>query len=98
VKPLRIFRGFERERKRVIAEVLQVRGLMPLLMKPRNGQPWSPADRAKLRLHFQRLGAVSPYLVVLVLPASFVTLPLLAWWLDRRRLRRASQQAGATLP
>lgn len=93
-----LLNGFDRERKRVIAEVVQVRGLMPLLMKPRNGQPWSPADRTELRLHLRRLAAVSPYLVVLVFPASFLTLPLLAWWLDRRRQQRGSQQAGATLP
>jgi len=28
---------------------------------------------------------VSPYLVVMVMPGSFVVLPALAWWLDRRR-------------
>jgi hypothetical protein len=90
-----LLNGFDRERKRVIAEVMQVRGLMPLLMKPRNGQPWSPADRTELCLHLRRLAAVSPYLVVLVFPASFLTLPLLAWWLDRRRQQRGPQQAGA---
>jgi hypothetical protein len=93
-----MWQGFDRERKRIIAEVLQIRGLMPLLMKSRNGQPWTPVERTELRLRLKRLGAVSPYLVVLVFPASFVTLPLLAWWLDRRRQRRGPQRAGAALP
>jgi uncharacterized Tic20 family protein len=31
---------------------------------------------------------LSPYLAVLILPGSFLLLPLLAWWLDRRRHRR----------
>jgi len=87
----------DRERKRVMAEVVQVRGLMPLLMKRRNGQRWSEVDRTELRLHVRRLSAVSPYLVILVFPASFLTLPLLAWWLDRRRQRRGPQQPASTL-
>ncbi|MBM4134912.1 MAG: hypothetical protein FJ245_14225 [Nitrospira sp.] len=77
-----------RERTRIIAEVMQVRGLMPLLMKPRNGQRWTRDDRLQIRSHVRRLAAVSPYLVALILPAAPVTLPLLAWWLDRRRQER----------
>ena len=38
----------ERERRRIIAELVQVRGLMPLLMKPRNGQKWTTEDRREL--------------------------------------------------
>jgi uncharacterized Tic20 family protein len=34
------------------------------------------------------LAHLSPYLVVLVLPGSFIALPVLAWWLDRRRQNR----------
>jgi hypothetical protein len=29
-------------------------------------------------------------LVVMALPGSFVALPVLAWWLDRRRQNRSS--------
>lgn len=78
----------ERERKRLLAEAVQIKGLMPLLMKPRNKQPWTKEDRAELRVHLRRLSALSPYLVVVVLPGAPLTIPLLAWWLDRRRLRR----------
>ena len=78
----------ERERKRLLAEAVQIKELMPLLMKPRNKQPWTKEDRTELRVHLRRLSALSPYLVVVVLPGAPLTLPLLAWWLDRRRLRR----------
>ena len=78
-----------RERDHLIAEVSKVRGLMPLLMKPRNGEKWSPADKAELRLHFRRLRAISPYLALSIVPGSFFALQILAWWLDRRRNRSA---------
>ena len=78
----------ERERKRILAEAVQIKGLMPLLMKHRNGQRWTKEERAELRAHLRHLSDLSPYLVVVVLPGAPLTLPLLAWWLDRRRQRR----------
>ena len=85
----------DREKKYLLSEILQVRGLMPLLMKPRNRQRWTSEDKAELRVHLRRLSNISPYLVVLALPGSFVMLPALAWWLDRRRNR---SQPGAPRP
>src|SRR5437899_971440 len=82
-----LFTRVQRERQFLLGEVLQVRGLMPLLMKPRNKQAWSPEDRAELAMHLKRLSALSPYLVVLVMPGGFFLLPFLSWWLDRRRNR-----------
>jgi Ser/Thr protein kinase RdoA (MazF antagonist) len=79
----------EREKKHLLHEILQVRGLMPLLMKPRNKQLWTDEDKAELRLHLKRISSISPYLIVLALPGSFLMLPALAWWLDRRRNRHA---------
>ena len=76
-----------RETRHLLNEILQVRGLMPLLMKQRNKERWSPEDRAELKVHLRRLSNLSPYLIVLALPGSFVLLPALAWWLDRRRNR-----------
>ncbi len=78
----------EREKKHLVHEILQVRELMPLLMKPRNKQLWTPEDKEELRIHLRRLSSISPYLIVLALPGSFLMLPALAWWLDRRRNRR----------
>jgi hypothetical protein len=82
----------DREKKHLLNEIIQVRGLMPLLMKPRNRQRWTAEDRAELRLHLKRLSNISPYLVVLALPGSFLMLPVLAWWLDRRRNRQRPAQ------
>lgn len=76
-----------REKRHLLNEILQVRGLMPLLMKQRNKGKWSSEDKAELRVHLRRLSNLSPYLVVLALPGSFILLPALAWWLDRRRTR-----------
>ncbi len=78
----------EREKKHLLSEIIQVKGLMPLLMKPRNKQRWTAEDRAELRVHLRRLSSISPYLIVLALPGSFLMLPALAWWLDRRRNRK----------
>ena len=78
----------EREKKHLLHEILQVRGLMPLLMKPRNKKMWTLEDKAELRIHLRRLSGISPYLIVLALPGSFLMLPALAWWLDRRRNRQ----------
>ena len=75
----------DRERKYVLGEVVQITGLMPLLMKPRNHQKWTPEDKRQIVTHLRRLSMVSPYLVVMVMPGSFIVLPALAWWLDRRR-------------
>src|SRR5262245_44183580 len=91
--PIRLaFELAERERKFMLAEMSQVKGLMPVLMKRRNKQKWSPEDLEEIRGHLRRLSKLSPYLVVMVMPGGFAALPVLAWWLDRRRGRRAAEQ------
>ena len=84
----------EREKKHLLSEILQVGGLMPLLMKPRNKLPWTSEDKAELRAHLRRLSGISPYLIVLAMPGSFLMLPVLAWWLDRRRNRLRTPGMG----
>jgi hypothetical protein len=54
------------------------------MMWTRNRTRWSPEQRAAIRVHLQRLRNIGPYLVVLALPGSFLLLPVLVWWLDRR--------------
>ena len=81
----------DREKKYLLSEMVQVKGLMPLLMKPRNKQKWSPEDRQEVINQLRRLSRISPYLAVMVLPGSFVMLPALAWWLDRRRQKKLRQ-------
>jgi hypothetical protein len=83
----------ERERLYLTSEIMQVRGLMPLLMKPRNRQRWTPEEKQALVAHFRRLTSISSYLVVLVMPGGMLMLPALSWWLDRRRNRRSSGPA-----
>lgn len=78
----------DRERKQITAELVTVRGLMPLLMKRRNGGQWSREERLALRQHLQAMAHLSPYFVLMLLPGSLLLLPVVAWWLDRRRLRR----------
>ena len=76
-----------RERRFLTEEIVQVRGLMPLLMKPRNGERWTQEDKRELTAYLRRLSSISRYLVVLVMPGGVLLLPALAWWLDRRRTR-----------
>jgi hypothetical protein len=77
-----------REVRRVVGEVMATRGMMPLLMKARNGGQWTPEERQELLSHLRRVAHLSPYLIVLLLPGSMLILPAYAWWLDRRRLTR----------
>lgn len=77
-----------REIRRILAEVLVMRGMMPLLMKARNGGRWTPDEKEEIVSHLRRMAHLSPYLLVLMLPGSVFLLPAYAWWLDRRRLNR----------
>ena len=90
----RAFEITQRERKFVLDQLAQVQGLMPLLMKRRNRSNWTPEDLAEIRARFTRLRALSPYLAMLLLPGGFFALPLMAWWLDRRRERRGPAESG----
>ena len=76
-----------RERAYLLNEILQVKGLMPLLMKGRNGVPWTAEEKAELTAHLKRLSRLSPYLAAVIMPGGLLMLPALAWWLDRRRNR-----------
>lgn len=78
----------QREKHNLRKEISGIPGLMPLLMKPRNGERWSAEDRALLKVQLRGLGVISFYLAMLAIPGTAITLPLLAWWLDRRRLAR----------
>ena len=75
--------------QRVLSEILSTRGMLPLLMKARNGGQWTAEEKALLLMHLRRMAHLSPYLIALLLPGSVLILPMYAWWLDRRRNRRA---------
>ncbi len=78
----------EREKLRVREEIALIPGLMALLMKPRNGLKWTQEERAQLRAQLRSLSRLSIYLALATLPFTSATLPLVAWWLDRRQQRR----------
>ena len=77
-----------REARRILVELMATRGIMPLLMKARNGERWTLVEKEELLAHLRRMAHLSPYLIALLLPGSVLLLPVYAWWLDRRRLRR----------
>jgi hypothetical protein len=66
-------------------ELNQARGLIPLLMKHRNGGQWSVEERATLLRDLRALSGLSPYLIPLLMPGGIFMLPLVAYWMDRRR-------------
>lgn len=84
----RFLEVLERERRSLIFELVQVKGLMPLIMKKRNGERWTKEDKRELAAQLRRLSRISPYVAVVVLPGGLALLPVLAWWLDQRRVRR----------
>jgi hypothetical protein len=84
-----------RERQRLSGEMAQMRGLMPLLMKQRNGYRWSEVDRKRIGVQLRKLAAMSPYLILFLAPGGLLALPLLAWWLDRRKDRETDEAQEA---
>lgn len=78
----------KRQARQFIADVVRMRGLMPLLMKHRNGGTWTAEEKSQLLAQLRILSRVSPYLLFLLLPGSALLLPGYAWWLDRRRKPR----------
>lgn len=83
---LETVRLLERELTILAREILLVRGLVPLLAQRReNG--WNAHDRAQLRSHLWRMFRVTCCMVLLVLPGSFLLLPLIAAGRQWRRGR-----------
>ena len=91
----RLLEAQQRERMHIVAQIGTIKGLMPLLMKRRNGSHWSRAERIALQGQLRALSDLSPYLITLALPGSFLLVPVLAWWLDRRRGLRGDLTAAA---
>ncbi len=87
----------EDHRQRIRNELRQVSGLLPLLMKRRNGKKWSSAERALLLRDLRTLSRLSPYLIPILLPGGIFMLPLVACWMDKRRNNR-TQESASPLP
>jgi hypothetical protein len=94
----RIVSSQRRQAREFVADMVRVRGLMPLLMKHRNGGHWSAAEKAELLAQLRVLSRVSPYLLFLLLPGSALLLPAYAWWLDRRRKPRPGRTQSGRPP
>jgi len=79
-----------------MAALAEVEGLIHVLMKPRNGQPWTLEDRRFLKDELRTLARWTPALVLFLLPGTFALLPAYAWLLDRRRgLRPTAAGTGS---
>ena len=90
-------RLLERELSLLAREVMLVRGLLPLLARPREGG-WTAHDKAQLRSHLWRMFRISCCMVLLVLPGSFLLLPLIAagrQWRCERNLRATGEATRA---
>lgn len=81
----------ENQRLYIYGELARVRGLIPLLMKRRNGGQWTDEEREMLMRNLRAVSNLSPYLIPLLIPGGIFLLPILAWWLDRRRRQRNSR-------
>lgn len=84
----RLLGSQKRQANDLLADLVRMRGLMPLLMKHRNGGSWTRQEKAELLMQLRILSRVSPALLFLLLPGSALLLPVYAWWLDRRRRPR----------
>ena len=69
--------GWQRERQRIRAQ-FGAQGLLPLLMRARNGAGWTRDERIQLWHHLRQVASLSPYLIVLLTPGSMVLLPVVA--------------------
>jgi hypothetical protein len=83
------------QRTQMLAEITEIRGFMPLLMKQRNGIHWTHKDRRLIMKQMRSLIRLGPYAAALILPGGLLILPLMAWWLDRRRLQRLADKLSA---
>ena len=80
-----------REGRQLLEEATQMREILPLLMKQRNGYRWTNDDRTRIRAQLRRMKSLSPYLIPLLMPGGFLMLPVFSWWMDRRRKLRKTK-------
>lgn len=88
----------ETQRLYIRHELSQARGLLPILMKRRNGGQWSQEERKQLLRDLRALSNLSPYLIPILMPGGVLMLPFLAWWIDRRRKTREDSASQPHIP
>ena len=73
----------------ILMEVLSIRGLIQLLMKPQNtDEKWTREEKKAIKRHLRNIAKIIPAVVIFVLPWGSFLLPILAEALDRRKTRR----------
>jgi hypothetical protein len=73
----------------ILMEVLSIKGLMQLLMKPRNtDEKWTGEERKEIKRHLKNIAKIIPAVAIFSLPGGSFLLPILAEVLDRRKTRR----------
>ncbi|MFO0752692.1 MAG: hypothetical protein U0411_05140 [Thermodesulfovibrionales bacterium] len=78
-----------KNREFLLHETLAVKGLMKVIMKPRNTHvPWTAEEMQEIRRHLRTLSRVIPALLIFLLPGGSLLLPFLAEVLDRRTIKR----------
>jgi len=85
---------YDSQRSYIRHEISQIHGLIPILMKRRNGGKWDENERAMLQRNLHALSNLSPYMIPLIMPGGVLLLPLLAWWLDYRRKARENKNGS----
>lgn len=90
--------GNHREKTRLRREIATMKGSVVWLLRQRRQGQWSMDERARLRDAMRSASAVSPYLIIWVIPGSLLLLPFLAWFIDQRRQQRASTPAEEATP
>jgi carotenoid biosynthesis protein len=75
-------------RARALSRFAGAQDLVRVLMKPPNGQPWTADDRRRLRGELRALARWTPGFVLFLLPGGLLVLVVYAHLLDRRRLKR----------
>lgn len=85
-------------RRRAFQRLSPIQDFVRVLMKPRNGQAWTAEDRRFLREGFGALARWTPLFALFLLPGGFALLAGYAWFLDRRRRRRAEGNGAEGRP
>jgi hypothetical protein len=93
--PRLFYETMAREKRRILSELLEVKGLVPLLMKPRNGQQWSSLDKRELILGLKSLAQVGAMIALLIFPGGFILVPVVAWWQNRWHVRLTQIKTAA---
>lgn len=77
--------GNHREKTRLKRELATLKGSVVWLVRQRRQGHWTANEREHLRGVMRSASAVSPYLLIWVVPGSMLLLPFLAWFIDHRR-------------